>query len=46
MGFFKEGELERSPSYQPDWDKVRKTALAEIDASREYYIKNFGKDGF
>ncbi|MEA3493543.1 MAG: hypothetical protein U9R38_04055 [Candidatus Margulisiibacteriota bacterium] len=46
MGFFKEGELERSPAYRPDWNKVKEKALAEIDASREYYLKNFGKEGY
>jgi len=46
MGFFREGELERSPSYRPDWEKVRATALKDIEESRQYYLKHFGGEGF
>jgi 3-hydroxyacyl-[acyl-carrier protein] dehydratase/trans-2-decenoyl-[acyl-carrier protein] isomerase len=46
MGFFKEGELERSPSYRPNWEKIKETALKEIEKSRQYYIKHFGKGGY
>ena len=46
MGFFREGELEQSPSYQPNWKKIRETALKEIEESRKYYIKHFGGGGF
>lgn len=46
MGFFKKGELERSPSYQPNWEKIKETSLKEIERSRKYYINHFGGEGF
>jgi hypothetical protein len=46
MGFFKEGELERSASYQPNWEKIKETALREIAESRQFYIKHFGGGGY
>jgi 3-hydroxyacyl-[acyl-carrier protein] dehydratase/trans-2-decenoyl-[acyl-carrier protein] isomerase len=46
MGFFKEGELERSPSYRPNWGKIKETALKEIELSRQYYIKHSGGEGY
>lgn len=46
MGFFREGELERSPAYRPDWGKIKATALAEIETSRQYYLDRFGSEGY
>ena len=46
MGFFREGELERSSSYLPNWSKIKETALQEIEDSKQYYLKHFGREGF
>ena len=45
MGFFREGELPRSPSYLPDWNKVKDAAIRQIEQSRQYYLDRFGKEG-
>jgi len=46
MGWYKEGELERSSFYRPDWEKIKKNALEDIEASHQYYLKYVGGDGF
>ena len=46
MGLFKEGELERSSSYRPSWEKVKEKAIDEIEASKQFYLKRFNKDGY
>ncbi len=46
MGFFRKGELERSPAYHPNWDKVKEQAIKDVEQSKQYYLKNFGTEGY
>jgi len=46
LSFFHEGQLERSPHYRPNWEEIKKRAVKEIEQSRDYYLKNFGEEGF
>ncbi len=46
LGLFREGELERSSSYRPDWQEIKEKALRGIETSRQYYLKHFGDEGF
>ena len=46
LSLFREGQLERSSHYQPNWEEIKKRAVKEIEQSRDYYLNNFGEEGF
>jgi len=45
LGFFREGALERSSSFRPNWEKVKENCVRWIEEGRQYYLKLFGDEG-
>jgi 3-hydroxyacyl-[acyl-carrier protein] dehydratase/trans-2-decenoyl-[acyl-carrier protein] isomerase len=46
LGLLEKGQTEHSPHFLPNWEKIKRDALRDIEESRKYYIKHFGGEGY